>query len=173
MENIVIVGFMGTGKTTVAKALADELRKTYVNIDDLIELREKRTINEIFRDDGEAYFREVEKKIVEEVSRKTDQIIDAGGGVVLDEENMANLRKNGTIICLWADTATVLERTKKYSHRPLLNVEDPMKKIEELLEYRRPFYEKADFHVDSASGNIDSVIERIKEIIHEKKEENP
>ena len=160
---------MGTGKTTVAKALANELQKKYVNTDDLIELCECRTINEIFRDDGEAYFRNVEKRVIEEVSRKADQIIDAGGGVVLDEENMMNLRRSGTIICLWSDPATILERTKKYSHRPLLNVEDPMKKIEELLEYRRPFYEKADFHVDSASGDIDSVVERIKEIIHEKK----
>ncbi|MGB2598999.1 MAG: shikimate kinase [Candidatus Omnitrophota bacterium] len=168
MKNIVLVGFMGTGKTTVAKALSEQLKRTYVNTDDLIEAREGRTINDIFKDGGEDYFRKVEKEIVKEVSAKSGQVIDAGGGVVLDRENMEALRGTGIIICLWADPATILERTKKYSHRPLLNVEDPEKKIKDLLEYRRPFYEKADFHVDSAAGGIDAAVERIKEIVYEK-----
>lgn len=167
MKNIVLLGFMGTGKTTVAKALSKELDRTYVNVDDLIEAREKKSINDIFKDDGEAYFRKVEKDIIKEVSRLSGQVIDAGGGVVMDEENMNTLRETGLLICLWSDPATVLERTKKYSHRPLLNVDDPEKKISELLEYRRPFYEKADFHVDSTSGDVSAVVEKVRKIVEE------
>ncbi|MFQ5953046.1 MAG: shikimate kinase [Candidatus Omnitrophota bacterium] len=170
MRNIVIVGFMGTGKTTVAKATAKNLGKEYVNTDDIIEQREGRSINEIFANDGEAYFRKVEKEIVKEVSLQSDQVIDAGGGIVLDEENMSNLRKKGTIICLWADPETIWERTKKYEHRPLLNVEDPKKKIKELLDYRRPFYEKADFHIDSNVDDVSAIVKEIKRIIYEKEE---
>ena len=167
MKNIVLLGFMGTGKTTVAKALSKELDRTYVNVDDLIEAREKKSINDIFKDDGEAYFRKVEKDIIKEVSRLSGQVIDAGGGVVMDEENMNTLRETGLLICLWSDPAAVLERTKKYSHRPLLNVDDPEKKISELLEYRRPFYEKADFHVDSTSGDVSAVVEKVRKIVEE------
>jgi shikimate kinase len=168
MKNIVLVGFMGTGKTTIAKALARSLGKKYVNTDDLIESREKRSINDIFKDDGEAYFRKVEKEIIKEARRQADQVIDAGGGVVLDPENMKNLRMTGTIICLWADPDTIRERTKKYEHRPLLNVEDPKKRITELLDHRRPFYEKADFHVDTSAGDIGSAVEAIKKIVDRK-----
>ncbi len=172
MHNIVIVGFMGTGKTVIAKKLSKELGKKYVSTDDIIEKREGKKITEIFQGNGEAYFRKTEKEVVKEVSRKADQVIDAGGGVVLDKENMANLKKGGVIICLWADPETILERTRSHGHRPLLNVADPLGKIKELLESRRPFYEKADFHVDTTKGKIDSVVERIKEITYGEKEES-
>ncbi|MGB3057214.1 MAG: shikimate kinase, partial [Candidatus Omnitrophota bacterium] len=97
MKNIVLVGFMGTGKTTIAKVLARSLGKKYVNTDDLIESREKKSINDVFKDDGEAYFRKVEKEVIKEASRQADQVIDAGGGVVLDPENMENLRMTGIV----------------------------------------------------------------------------
>ena len=167
MKNIAIVGFMGTGKTSVAKALAKELGKEYVNIDELVEKMEKRPIKDIFKDSGEAYFRKVEKEAVKKVSQKTDQVIDAGGGVVLDEENMAVLKKTGLVICLWADPEAIWQRTKDHDHRPLLNVTDPKKRIKELLDYRRPFYEKADYHVDSTDGNVAVIVDKIKGIIYE------
>ena len=168
MENIVLVGFMGTGKTTIAKALASALKKRYVNTDDVIESRERKSINDIFKEKGEAYFRKVEKEVIKDVSREVDQVIDAGGGVVLDPENMENLKRDGTVICLWADPDTIWERTKKYDHRPLLNVEDPKKRVMDLLEHRRPFYERADFHVDSTSGDVEKIVEEIKRIIDRK-----
>jgi shikimate kinase len=172
MKNIVLVGFMGTGKTTVAEFLAGKLKKPYVNIDDLIEKKEAKTINDIFRDQGESYFRKIEKEIVEEVSRHTDQIIDAGGGVVLDEENMKNLKRTGVVVCLWTDPEVILERTKEYKHRPLLNVEDPLRRIKELLEYRRPFYEKADIHIDSTEWDVDVIAKKIEKAVHEEKTES-
>lgn len=167
MKNIVLVGFMGTGKTAVAKALASDLGEKYISIDEQIELREKKAIKDIFSEEGEPYFRKVEKEIVKELSHKSDQVLDAGGGVVLDRENIDNMEKNGIVICLWADVETVYERTSKHGHRPLLNVEDPMLRIKELMDNRRPFYEKAGHHIDTTELNVSEVVEKIKEIIGE------
>jgi len=170
MKNIVLVGFMGTGKTVVAKELARELDMIYVSTDAFIEQREERSINDIFRDSGESYFRKAEKEAVREVSAGESQVIDAGGGVVLDAGNIENLKAGGTVICLWADPHTVHMRTKKHAHRPLLNVDDPEKKIEELLEARRPFYEKVDAHVDTTALDVKGVVERIKRIVLDTKD---
>lgn len=165
MKNIVLVGFMGTGKTTVAAALANKLGLHYVSTDDLIEKKEKRTINEIFKTDGEGYFRDVESEIVRGLSGQGDQVIDTGGGVVLREENMTNLKSSGTVICLTADEETVMERTKKYKHRPLLNVEDPKRKIKDLLAKRAPFYAKADHCIDTGKLTIRQVVGKIIGIV--------
>ncbi|MDP8298637.1 MAG: shikimate kinase [Candidatus Tantalella remota] len=162
MKNIVLIGFMGTGKTMLAKALADDLGMKYVSIDDIIVEEEGRPISEIFETEGEPHFRELEKSVVKKVSEASDQIIDTGGGVVLAPENLENLSKNGTVICLWADPEVIYERTKNHGHRPLLNVEDPLAKIRELLEYRRPFYEKAECHIDTTDFSIDIIMGHIK-----------
>jgi len=167
MKNIVIVGFMGTGKTVIAQRLAEEMDKTYVSTDDLIEQKEKRTIRAIFREDGEPYFRGIEKEVIKEVASGTDQIIDAGGGVVLDDENVDTLKKSGIMVCLWAEPKTIYERTREYGHRPLLNVDDPEGKIKELLDSRRPFYEKADHHIDTTEFNVDEIVARIRKIVDE------
>lgn len=167
MKNIILVGFMGTGKTAVAKALARELGMTYVSVDELIVAREKRPIKDIFRDNGEPYFRNVEKEVVAEISAKEGQVIDTGGGVVLDAVNMGRLRTGGVVVCLWASPETVYERTSRSKQRPLLNVDDPLGRIKELLEYRRPFYEKADFHVMTDGANVASVVEKVRKIVDE------
>ncbi|MFH1846400.1 MAG: shikimate kinase [Candidatus Omnitrophota bacterium] len=164
LNNIVLVGFMGTGKSTIAKALAGKTGKQYISIDGLIEDREQQKISDIFKEKGEPYFRKVEKQIVKEVMTAKDQIVDAGGGVVLDSENVDVLKKNGTVVCLWSDPGVILERTEKYSHRPLLAVSDPESRIKELLDQRRSFYEKADFHVDTTDGNIDRAVREIEKI---------
>src|SRR3989344_1423229 len=122
VKNIVLVGFMGSGKTTIATKLASRLKARYISTDDLIAEREKRTINEIFTKSGEGYFRDVEGKVIKEISGQEGLVIDAGGGAVLREENMADFKSNGIVICLTADEETIMERTKKYKHRPLLNV---------------------------------------------------
>lgn len=164
MKNIVLIGFMGTGKTTIAIQLADKLGMRYVSIDDLIEKREKRTINEIFTEEGEDYFRDIESQVVREVSGQDGLVIDTGGGVVIREENLVNLKAAGIVICLTADEGTVMERTKKYKHRPLLNVEDPKLKIRMLLAKRAPLYAKADHVIDTGKFTARQVVEKIMEI---------
>lgn len=164
MRNIILIGFMGTGKTTIATRLANRLKMSYVSTDDLIEKREKRTINEIFTKDGEDRFRDIESEVVREVSGMENVVIDAGGGVVLREENMANFRSNGIVICLRADEDVIMERTKKYKHRPLLNVEDPKQRIRTLIAKRAPYYAKADHCIDTGKLTVKQVVEEIAKI---------
>jgi len=170
MKNIIVTGFMGTGKTTIAKLLAKDLGRTYVSIDEEIEKREGEVIADIFKNKGETYFRKLEKEIVKTVSEKKGQVIDTGGGVILDEENMINLKETGTIICFWSTPRVIFQRTKKYIHRPLLNVENPEEKIKELLEIRRARYKKADFHIDTTDFDVDSIIKKINEMVEQHKD---
>ena len=161
MRNIVLIGFMGTGKTTIAARLANRLNMRYVSTDDLVEKKEKRTINEIFTKSGEGYFRDVETKVVGEVSAMENCVVDAGGGIVIHDENIALLKTTGVVICLSADPETIMERTKKYKHRPLLNVEDPKRKIRDLLAKRAPLYAKADHTIDTGNLTIAQVLEKV------------
>jgi len=155
---------MGTGKTTIATEVARRLKLNYVSTDDLIEKREKRTINEIFKTDGEDYFRDVESDVVRELSDKEGLVVDTGGGVVMREENMANLKFNGIVICLTADEDSIIARTKKYKHRPLLNVEDPKRKVRDLMSKRAPLYAKADNIIDTGKLTIRQAIDKVIEI---------
>lgn len=164
-KNIVLVGFMGTGKTAVAKTLAQRFKMRYISTDEFIEKREKRSIADIFAKDGEEYFRQVEKGVAGEVSSLEGVVIDAGGGIVIKEENLKNLKKNGTIICLTATVDVILERTKGKSHRPLLNTDDQKKKIEELLARRAPYYAKADFTIDTSSLSVEDVAKKIEDMV--------
>jgi shikimate kinase len=164
MKNIVLIGFMGTGKTTIAAALANRLRMRYVSTDDLIEKKEKSTVNEIFRKKGEDYFRDVESAVIRDVSCMEGVVVDTGGGAVIRDENISYLKSSGIVICLSADEATIMERTRKYKHRPLLNVEDPKRKIRDLLAKRAALYAKADHTVDTAKLTAGQAVERIVEI---------
>lgn len=161
MRNIAIVGFMGTGKTAIARLLAEKLEADYVDIDEIIEEKEKMRIAEIFKIKGEAYFRRLEKDVVTAVSRQQGKVIACGGGVVLDEENIRNLKKSGVLICLEARPEIILKRTENYKHRPLLNVEDPKSTIIELLKKRKPFYARADFFLDTSDLKKEEVLQKI------------
>lgn len=169
--NIVLLGFMGTGKTAVGRVLAGKLKMRYVDIDTEIEKRENKKISEIFEKSGEKRFRELEKKMVSEISGRDNQVISAGGGVVLNQENIANLEKNGFLICLDAEPSVIYERTHRYIHRPLLEKKDPKKEIKELLNRRAPFYAKIKNHIDTSNLDIFEVAEKIIGIYkkHEKK----
>ena len=157
MKNIVLIGFMGTGKSAAGRRIAKRLDMRFVSTDDMIVKREKRPITRIFTEEGEAYFREVEKEAVKEAAAMDNVVIAAGGGAVLDEENMSNLGSKGVIVCLTASPEAIYERTKKYKTRPLLNVEDPVSKIRELLEARAPFYRRARYQVDTSDKTINEV----------------
>jgi shikimate kinase len=161
MKNIVLIGFMGTGKSVVGKRLAKELKMRFVSTDDIIEKRERRAIAKIFEESGEPYFRNIEREVVKEASALDNVVIAAGGGVVLNEENMINLKANGTIVSLSASPQVIYERTKKYKTRPLLNVPDPVAKIKELMEARTPFYKRADYQIDTSNKTVAEIAREI------------
>ena len=166
--NIALVGFMGTGKTVVAKRLAKRLGMKYLDLDDVIESDDGRRISQIFAEDGESYFRSLEKKAARSVSKLGNQVIATGGGVVLDEENVRNLKQNGVMICLTATPEIIYARVKDAPHRPLLNIPDPVAKINELLDFRAPYYAKADFTIDTSKISVDEITDKILELIKRK-----
>jgi shikimate kinase len=161
MKNIVLIGFMGSGKTVVGKMISGKLDRKFIDIDKLIEEEQGQTIQEMFSGFGEGYFRKLEKEMAAGVVKEEDQVIATGGGVVLDPENMANLRKNGIIIWLDVSPEAARKRTGSDGSRPLLKVSYPEKTIEELLSFRKPLYSHADFKVETSNLSIEEVTSKI------------
>lgn len=160
-KNIVLVGFMGTGKSSVGRYLANKLNKKFVELDEEIVKKAGMSISEIFTKKGEPAFREIECQVVEEWSKGENLIISTGGGVVLNSKNVDNLRKNGILICLTAKPEVVLARVEKDTGRPLLAVEDRLGKIKELLAQREPFYRAADYMLDTSELTLRELGEHI------------
>ncbi|MCX7957407.1 MAG: shikimate kinase [Endomicrobia bacterium] len=158
MVNIVITGFMCSGKTSVGLKLKDLLKYDYVDTDEIIEKVLGLKISDIFAKFGETYFREIESKVVREVSSKDKTVISTGGGVVLRTENIENLRKNGIIVNLTASPFVILERLKKQPGiRPLLNKPDPLAEIIKFLNEREKYYRNCDFRVNTDKLSVDEV----------------
>jgi shikimate kinase len=161
LMNIVLTGFMGTGKSKIGRRLAKKLRMSYLDTDELIEEREKDSISAIFKKRGEEYFRRLETKVVKEVALLDNYVISTGGGVVLREGNIRVLKKNAFIVCLFASPEVILKRTKGDEKRPLLKGDDRKERIEELIAIRKSYYEKADFSVDTSTLDSKKVVEEI------------
>lgn len=161
MKNIYLVGFMGTGKTSVGKELAKQKKWQFVDLDDLIELREKKRICDIFAKDKEPYFRRVEKLVLKEVAGQKNFVVACGGGIVMDADNIRIMKESGRVICLSASPEVILKRTSGFAHRPLLNVKDPKKQIDLLLKMRSPFYAQADNIIDTSGLSIKTVVAKI------------
>jgi len=159
---------MGTGKTTVGRQLAQKKKRQFVDLDDLIELREKKAISSIFAQDGEPYFRKVEKKVLQEVAKEKKFVVACGGGVVLDKDNIKVMKKTGLIICLSASPEVILKRTSAYHYRPLLNVGNQKKQIELLLKLRAPYYAEAHKTIDTSKISVKEVVAKILKFISAK-----
>ncbi len=165
IRNIYIVGFMGTGKTSAGRLVAGRLGLEFVDMDTLIAEREKRPIPDIFRDSGEPYFRALEKKIAAELAQKSGVVVSCGGGTFADPENSALLKKTGTVVCLSSSPEMILERTKRYVHRPLLQTADPLGRIRDLLAARRPAYVQAHHMIDTDRLSVEETAEAILDAI--------
>jgi shikimate kinase len=144
VHNIALIGFMGTGKSTVGRMVAEMLHFTFLDTDHVIEARAGRSVADIFAHDGEAVFREWERRIVEELTRRTKTVIATGGGLPANEANLASLKTHALVVCLWASPETIWERVRGHQHRPLLKDPDPQQRIRDLLAVRAPFYRQAD-----------------------------
>ncbi|MFA7256255.1 MAG: shikimate kinase [Kiritimatiellales bacterium] len=139
-RNIVLVGFMGTGKTVTGRVLAARTGMELVDMDSMIEERQGKTIPEIFAQDGEPVFRTLERELVQELSKRNGLIISTGGGIVLNPDNIADFEKTGLVVCLKASPETIFQRLEKDTGRPLLSG-DKKGQIAALLEKRKPLYD--------------------------------
>lgn len=160
-NNIVLVGLMGAGKTTIGKSLAEKLDYSYIDIDEEIVLHEKMSINEIFETKSETYFREVETKILQKFSEQENLVISTGGGAFEKGINREILLNSGKVIYLYADVDTLFERIKNDTSRPLLKCENPKGKLEELLSKREENYLKAHHKINTVGKSVDEIVEEI------------
>ena len=166
MPNIILVGFMGTGKTVVGQELLRMLDMPLIDIDDVIEEDSGMIISDIFAQCGEPHFRDVESAAVKKVSRLDRYVISAGGGVVIREENVHELKTNGIVFCLSAAPEVIWERISSETHRPLLQTENPMRRIRELLAARAPYYARADYTIDTSEKTVSDIATEIATIFH-------
>ena len=160
-SSVALIGFMGVGKTVVGKALAQKLNKKFVELDYLIEQKAGKTIPEIFEQEGEVAFRELEIEVTKEVARNKNQVIACGGGIVLNQINIDRLKRDSIVVYLTASPGVILRRVLRGGERPVLKVID-LPTIQELLKFRQPFYERAaDFKINTSRMGIDLVADQI------------
>jgi len=147
-RNIILVGFMGTGKTVTGRVLAEQTGLELVDMDSIIEERAGRAISDIFATDGEPAFRAMERELAQELSQRDGLIISTGGGIVLNPDNIADFERTGLVVCLKASPETVLQRLEKDASRPLL-AGDKKTQIASILETRKPLYDAIAHRIDT------------------------
>ena len=164
--NIFLVGFMGSGKSTVSKLLADKLKLKFIDIDEEIEKQEQKTIPQIFKEKGEPYFRNLEKQKIKEFKNKDGYVVSTGGGLGADEENMKIMKQNGIVVWLDVSLDEVLNRCKGDTNRPLLN--QPLENLSNLYNQRKKVYSKANIHIKTDNKTpeqiTDEIIEKCKSL---------
>lgn len=161
-SNIALIGFMGSGKSSIGRLLAENLGRTFVDTDEMIENMAGRSIDQIFEQDGEIIFRRMEAETIEGVCEQSKAVISLGGGAILDEGNVDRIRRCCRVVWLWADPRCIFERLNGDNRRPLLKVANPLERIEDLLEGRMDKYAKAcDMLLDTSSRDLQECSERI------------
>jgi shikimate kinase len=163
-QNICLVGMMGAGKTTVGRQLAKRLGRRFVDADHEIEARTGVRIPTIFEIEGEAGFRRREAEAIDALTREHGLVLATGGGAVLDPSNRRRLKESGLVVYLRVLPLLLYERTRHDRNRPLLQVADPLAKLEELFAQRDPLYrEVADVVIDTSSGGVGSLVRRVEQ----------
>ncbi len=158
-RNLILVGFMGTGKTTIGKDAAKSLGFRFVDTDAVISRKAGKSISDIFAEDGEEAFRQLETEILEECAGKSDQVISTGGGIVTQEKNHPILRQAGYVIWLKASPEIIFDRVKRNKNRPLLQVDDPLKTIHGMLAERSDHYEAVqDLGINTDKLTLDEIL---------------
>jgi shikimate kinase len=161
IHNLALIGFMGSGKTTIGQYLAAQLHFEFVDTDHLIEAAAGKTIPEIFAAAGESTFRELESRVVGELAKRHQTVIATGGGLPCHGDNLGRLKSHAFVVCLWASPETVYERVKHSSHRPLLQHPDPLARIRELLAARESHYRDADLLISSDGRPSREIVQHI------------
>jgi shikimate kinase len=160
VDNVILVGFMGVGKSTAGRLLARRLNRCFVETDDMIVAGEGRSIPDIFRQDGEERFRELEAEALEALRMKTGNVIATGGGLPCREGRMETLKSLGTVVWLDGDFRELHERASRAGDRPMLHGRTPAE-VEALYRRRTPFYRQAHLTLDTTGLGVDEVVNRI------------
>lgn len=163
-KNIVLCGFMGSGKTVTGKALAEKLNMDFIDIDAFIEENEKSSVSDIFKNKGEAYFRRLEAEASVYLGSLENKVISCGGGTVINSENVTALKKNGEIFYLSVEPETVIKRLEKANDRPLL-AKDKENTVITLLKSRKPIYEAAADYIIDSNKTVNEAVKQILEIL--------
>lgn len=166
---IYLTGFMGSGKSTIGPILANTIGYEFVDIDKTIETAAKKTIMEIFADNGEGYFRELEKRAIQEISKAHGHVVSLGGGTITKQENLSIIRSTGVLVYLKMAPEEILQRLKFKADRPLLRAADGtllsnpqlLEQIVRLLTEREPFYSQADVIVHAAGKKVEHIVDEI------------
>src|SRR5271157_3671680 len=166
IRNLALIGFMGTGKSCVGRLAADVLHFTFLDTDRVIEARAGTAITEIFAQQGEAAFREWERRIVEELTRRSKTVIATGGGLPVNSANLVSLKTHALVVCLWASPEVIWERVRHHDHRPLLNQSDPLERVRQLLAAREPSYRQADVLVNTEMRSVREVAAQVVHQFH-------
>jgi len=167
---IALIGLMGVGKSTLGLKLADSLNYYFIDSDQEIEDREKKSINDIFAQNGEKYFREAERKLIEEITYRDENIIiSLGGGAFINEASREILQQKALIIWINASVNVILQRIGNKANRPLLNQADKRKTLEELARKRSPIYSQCDLKFDTGEESHEVIIQKIKKYLKNEK----
>lgn len=161
MKTIILIGMMGSGKTTIGKILGEKLNIESFDIDSIIEAQTNKSVSEIFSSYGEIYFRELEKNTIKEIFKPDNKIISLGGGAFENNETRNLLLNNSTIIYLKTSPITIYERIKNDTKRPLLKNKMSIKKITELINLRQKNYELANLHISTDNKRPNTIINEI------------
>lgn len=166
MKNLVLIGFMGTGKTTVGQLLAKRLGWNFTDLDKEIEARYNMTVKDIFAQYGEAFFRQCESEVIKSMTTRTGTVISTGGGAVLRDENIRNLRHCGPLVALKAEPEVIIQRVEgdKQIIRPLLNRPDRLETVKNMLQERQKRYAFADISIDTDYLTPDEVADKIENL---------
>jgi shikimate kinase len=166
MNNVVLIGFMGSGKSSVGKVLADKLERNFIDMDDEIEVGEKKSINEIFDEYGEEHFRELETSYLEKLLTKKNKVIATGGGVVLKEENISILKRIGTVVFLHMPFEQLLRNLQDDTERPLLKDVDHETTIKNLLNLREPsYFEASNMIIQTKDKSVEEIADEIVSLL--------
>ena len=168
MSNIVLIGFMGTGKTVVGRRLAALLNRSFIDTDAEVERITEKTIVQLFAQDGAVRFRSEEALLVKKLENQDNLVISTGGGIVLNPENIISFKKNGILIGLTAPPEVIYQRVKHKRSRPLLNKGDVLSKIEELFAQRVNAYDAAEYILETGDKQIEEVVDEIVTYLSDK-----
>jgi shikimate kinase len=161
IHNLALIGFMGTGKSSVGRMVASQLHFDFIDTDEMIEERTGKSVSEIFAQDGEMTFRKIESDLVAELSGRHRVVCSTGGGLAANAENLNKLKQTALVVCLWATPETIWERVRNQTHRPLLRDPDPLAKVRRLLAEREPYYRQADVLLSTEMRSTKEVAQHV------------